>query len=331
MQPTVAATWTIVPNVRFIFGVSSTTLDVMQAYVLSVKNFLKTTMGYTVKGSCSAGTGAMDGVDRWTVAADVTPRNNGAGGSQAWMVLIDGNGVDICLSYNSSANDIFRMAISPGGVYVAAGTPNQQPTAIDEVFDTATTSWVSSTASLDRVWHHWATSDKKMWRSAIFRDGVFLSAVGMERFVSALQAPAAMVGPPVYKFFYTIVSYSTNNPTNLYASSSGGNARVHATDQDQTINLGGGAEAYLGGTSATVFGSIDKPPLQGGASCVMNPVCLATSTSGAEGKLGNRIDWWYVLTASLAVPGDMLGASRFVMLGETMVVPWDGTTLPQVV
>lgn len=331
MQPTVAATWTIVPNVRLTYGASSTVQGVMQAYAFSIKGFLKTTMGYTLKGSCSAGTGAMDGVDRWTTAADVTPRNSGAGGSQAWVVLTDGNGVDICLSYNSSANDIFRMAISPGGLYVVAGTPNQQPTAIDEVFDVATTSWVNATPSLDRVWHHWATPDKKMWRTAIFRDGVFVSAVGAERFVSAVQAPAAMVGPPVYKFFYTIVSYGANNPTIVYNSSSGGNARVHATDQDQTVNLGGGAETYLGGTTSSTFGSVtDSPPLQGGSASVMNSVCLATSTSGAEGKLGNRIDWWYVLTANLAVVGDMLGASRFLMLGETMVLPWDGASAPQV-
>lgn len=331
MQPTIAATWTIVPNVRFTATASSTTQDVMQAYVLSIKNYLKTTMGYTLKGSCSAGTGAMDGVDRWSVAADVTPRNNGAGGSQAWVVLTNGDGMDICLSYNSSANDIFRIATSPGGLYVAAGTPNQQPTAIDEVFDVATTTWVNATASLDRVWHHWGTSDKKMWRTAIFRDGVFQSAIGVERFVSSMLAPAVMVGPPSYKFFVSSSGYGTNNSTGVYNGSSGGNARVHASDRDLTINLGGGAEIYLQGASATTFGNVtDKPSLQGGASSIMNPVCLASSTSGGEGKLGNRIDWWYVLTANLAVAGDMIGASRFVMIGETMVWPWDGTSLPQV-
>jgi hypothetical protein len=331
MQPTISATWTIVPNVRFTYGATSTVIAVMQSYVFSIKTFLKTTMGYTVKGSCTAGTGAMDGVDRWTSAADVTPRNNGAAGSQAWVVLTNGDGMDICLSYNSSADDIFRIATSPGGVYVAAGTPNQQPTAIDEVFDVATTTWINATASLDRVWHHWGTPDKKMWRSAIFRDGVFQSAVGVERFVSSMLAPAVMVGPPSYKFFVTVPGYGTNCSINAYNSSSGGNARVHAADRDLTINLGGGAETYLLGASTTTFGSnSDKPPLQGGASSVMNPVCLATSTSGGEGKLGNRIDWWYVLTMGLAVAGDMIGASRLIMIGETMVWPWDGTSLPQV-
>lgn len=331
MQPTISASWTIVPNVRFTSSATSTVIAVMQAYVFSIKTFLKTTMGYTVKGSCSVGTGAMDGVDRWTSAADVTPRNNGAGGSQAWVVLTNGDGMDICLSYNSPSDDIFRIATSPGGVYVAAGTPNQQPTAIDEVFDATTTTWVNATASLDRVWHHWGTFDKKMWRTAVFRDGVFQSAVGVERFVSSIQAPAVMVGPPAYKFFTSIPGYGTNSALSVYSASAGGNARVHASDRDLTINLGGGAEMYFSNASTTTFGSTtDKPPLQGGASSIMNPVCLASSTAGGEGKLGNRIDWWYVLTTGLAVAGDMIGASRFIMIGETMVWPWDGTSLPQV-
>lgn len=332
MVPLITQAWVISPNVRYTFGASSTVLNVMQTYALSIKNFLKTTMGYTVKGSCTAGTGAMDGVDRWSLATDVTPRNNGSAGSQAWFVLTDGNGVDICLSYNSSSDDIFRIAHSPGGLYVAAATANQQPTAVDECFDAATLSWVNSIASLDRVWHLWGSPDKKMWRAALFRDTVFQSAVGVERFLSTLNPPAVMVGPPVYKFFFSAgtVSYGTNTPLTVYAATSGGNARVHASDQDQNINLGGGGETYLGGAGVSTFGSNDKPRLQGGAASVMNPLCLASSVAGGDGKLGNRIDWWYVLTGGVAVPGDLYGASRLIMLGETMVVPWDGSTIPQV-
>ena len=175
MRPTVTQSWTISANNRYVYA---SIQGALQAYVFSIKSFLKTTMGYTVKGSCTAGTGAMDGVDRWTTAADVTPRNSGAAGSQAWFVLTDGSGVDLCFSYNSSADTIFRFAFSPGGLYVAAGTANQQPTAVDECFDVALTSWSSTLTSIDRVWHHWGSNDKPMWRSAIFRHSTFLTTNG---------------------------------------------------------------------------------------------------------------------------------------------------------
>lgn len=330
MQPSLSQTWVISPNTRYVYGTGSTVQAVMQAYMFSVKSFLKTTMGHTVKGSCSAGTGAMDGVDRWTSASTVTPRNNGAAGSQAWVVLTDGNGVDLCLSYNSSADDIFRLAYSPTGIYAAAGTANQQPTATDECFDVATQTWVNAGTSLDRVWHLWATPDKKMWRSAIFRDGVAVSAIGLERMVSALQNPAVFIGPAVFKFYTNVFGYGTGSSVGVYGSSTGGgNTRVHASDQEQNINIGGGGEMYGGAPSAGSLG-IDKPALQGGASYVMNPTCMFSATVGGEGKVGNRIDWWFIYELNLITPGDMFGASRFVAVGETCVWPWDGSSLPQV-
>jgi hypothetical protein len=324
--PAVTQSWTISANNRYLFG---TVQGATQAYVFSIKQFLKVTMGYTVKGSSSAGTGAMDGVDRWSATSDVTPRNNGASGSQAWVVLTNGDAADICLSYNSSSDDVFRIAFSPGGVFVAAGTANQQPTAVDECFESASGTWGGTQGTFDRVWHHWGTSDKRMWRSAIFRDGSMVSAVGTERLVSTVVSPAAFVGPAMYKFFYTQGAVGdSSGALGIYnAATGGGVARVHASDQDVNISLGGGGEMYGGFPGASTF-NVEKPPLQGGCCHIVNPVCLYSTTATGDGKLGMRIDWWFAFTFGVSVPSDWYG--RLVTVVAQMIWPWDMSTIMQV-
>jgi len=297
-------------------------------------------MGYTVKGSCDGTTGAMDATDRWSTAANAGTRFNGAGGAQSWFVLTDGNSMDICFSYNAASDDIYRIAYSPGGNYVAAGTANQQPTATDEVFDAASGTWVNSTTSADRVWHMWGSADKKMTRILICRQGSFVSALGVEKLTSTLVAPATFTlangngTAAAYKFFYVAAgfNYALNNCViagYTAATVGGGVSRVH-TSADFTITCGGSAEQIYTGRSDSTPTSVERPELQGMQGLLIVPIGLASITTNAQGKLGNRIDWWAAYAGSLTVPvlGDTFGNLQFVALGPLTMWPWDGITQP---
>ncbi len=337
--PTITQTWTISPNNRYIYGASSSLILVMGNYLLSLKNFLKTTMGYTVKGSCDGTTGAMDGVDRWSTAANADTRFNGAGGAQSWFVLTDGNGMDHCLSYNAASDDIYRLAYSPGGNYVVAGTANQQPTATDEVFDTTNTSWINATTSVDRVWHLWGSADKKMWRALVCRQGSLISIVGVEKLTSALVSPATFSlatgggTAAAYKFYYnaTGLSYVLNTGFNAgySATNSAPVSRVH-TSLDVTVLGGGSNELPTSGRSDTASWTVDRPELQGQAGMVIVPTGFASQTANGQGKLGTRIDWWTALGGSTSSPnlGETFGNLNFLVLGPLSVWPWDALTVP---
>lgn len=337
--PTVTQTWTISPSNRYEFLTASTIVNVMSNVVLSWKNFMKTTMGYTVKGSCDGSTGAMDATDRWSTAANAGTRNNGAGGAQSWFVLTDGAGMDICLSYNSSADDIYRLAYSPGGNYVAAGTANQQPTATDEVFDTINGTWVNSTTSADRVWHMWGSSDKKMTRILICRQGALVSASGVEKVTSVLVAPATFTlangngTNAACKFYYNTFAYLLGSGIGGPYSSgtTAGVARVH-TSADFTILLGGCQEFIWSGRSDTppLTTSLERAELQGMQGLIIVPCGWSSQTTNAQGKMANRIDWWIPYNGSSSVPaiGDTFGNLQFLSLGPQSMWPWDGITQP---
>lgn len=346
--PSKAKTWTISANNR---ETSGTVLTCMQKYALSLKNFLKTTMGYTVNSSCSNGTAGTigDGIDRWSVSTDVTPRNNGAGGSMAWFILVDGNSAQICLSFNASSDDTFRLAYSPGANYVTAGTANQQPTATDEVlvWGGNSSSIVSATSGNDRVWHMWGSSDKKMFRAVVFRSNSPISFWGVELVTSAVVSPATF-SPAMWGFGYmlsggtmmrlksaagSIMGAGQSPPT----SEGGGSAYVFSASANRVIVVGGGGEIFAtqNGNNATSWPEA-FPALQGRQGYIISSLTLQSQTTNANGKLGNRIDWWVVASATVStVPADLTcfgtgGTSHhadFVSLGSTLH-PWDGTTVP---
>lgn len=337
--PTVTQTWTISPNNRYVFV---SVLGAMGALMYSWTQFLITTMGWTCKGSCDGTTGAMDGVNRITAANKWATRNNGAAGAMSWIVLTDGAGVNWCYSFNSASDDIVRLAHSTGGNYVAAGTPAQQPTATDECFDAASGTWVNATASLDRVWHMWGNSDKKMARLAVIRSNALVAAIVTEKFTSALQSPASFslatgggTAGAVHGFYNLVVAGNAGLPCNSsgYSASNGLLARVHAGGAD--INFKGGVAGesfvacWMNNTGGNYFPA-EKPALQGGVGELLFPANYGGVLSGADGKLGNPIDWWYAWTTSSAVPalGDNFGALQFLVLGHMFIWPWDGVTLP---
>ncbi len=332
--PVVTQTWTISYNNRYTFA---TVIGAMGSFIVSLKNFLKTTMGYTVKGSCDGTTGAMDGVDRLTSASNWATRFNGAAGAQSWLVLTDGAGIDWCWSYNSASDDIVRLAHSQGGKYVAAATANQQPTAVDECFDAASGTWVNSTASADRVWTMWGSLDKKMWRAGIYRSGAMVSFTAGEKFISTLISPATFTLANGGGTVAAIKSYYNENTSSFnrqYSASLFGDlCRVH-TNQDVNCQATFGGEmpgtgvgrAGSGGAVQNWFSA--SPALQGGTGEPMFPTTLASTTSAADGVLGVKYDHWYTFSGDGVL--DTLGSLSFVCAqpGAGIILPGDGVTTP---
>lgn len=331
--PTITKTWTFSLNNRETF---STVLDAMQAYAYQLKEFLKTTMGYTVKGSCTAGTGAMDGTDRWASKASVTPRATVAAASQAWFVLTDASGIDIAMCFQGASDDIFRFSMSVGGNFVAAGTANQQPTATDEAVIISASTIVLATASLDRIWNFMGSSDKKFFRATVIRNSTMVSHWGVE-LVSSVTASPTVFTPAAVGFFYNsatpAVLFGQPSPTTTAI------ARVTTLTTTglvtANITLAGGGEGFgnIGGSSGSSW-SVEKPELQGANGELIVPLTWCNQVTGTSGKLANRIDWWSAIANAQTTPatGDTFGTSpdptlQFMCL-NTLLVPWDGSTTP---
>lgn len=338
--PTVTRTWVYSVNNRITYV---SLLDTMQRFLHGVKTFLIAN-GYTCRGSASAGTGAMDGVDRWTATTSVTPRATAAVASQAWIVLRSPTtGIDILFAYQGASDDVCRISYSAGGLYVAAGTPNQQPTATDETVDPfASLSHISSGTG-DRIWQGFVSTDQRACRFLLAKTNTWLPGGGLtgkafaiETYTSTLVAPASPI--------------PTANPTWMW-STTAANAVPNGSVAGVTrLNVAGnisantlvyfGVECWplssLANNYAISFGN-EKPALQGALGYPILPLSMAADIGGFKGKIGNLIDTW-IGRSSGDLAGDVYGTNQFLVVpgytgsaGGGGVWPWDGTTTPVVI
>lgn len=320
--PTVVKTWTVTANNRCVF----TTLNgVGSVFLFGLKTFLVGTMGYTLKYSCDGTTGptsSSDHTDRWASAANCTTQGASTAAAQSFIVLTDGNGCDLLITYQGPTFDNVKFAFSPLGLYVPAGTANQQPTATDEVIVVgAGSSMLGITNSTDRVWHAQATTDKKAFRVAIYKAGAMTFTFGLELVTKEPAMLSNVVWNP------NVVGWGTFNASPLTAAGaalgpsagavgSSGFARINST----VAGVGGSGETMNGST----YFSVANPELQAAAPIV--PVGFASVTAGVAGKLGMRIDTWTTFCSGIA-QGDTFGALGFVYFG-TLVWPWNGSSTP---
>lgn len=358
--PTVTQTWTMSFNNRYIWSTAtSTNVAEMGAFAFSlfgVGGFLTSTMGYTVKGSSNGVTGAMDGTNRITSASTWATRANSSSSAICWIVLTDGAGINWCFSYNSSSDGTLRLAHSPGGNYVAASTATFQPTATDECFDSATSDWLTTGASgtrFDQLWHFWSTSDKKMFRivtcsqtNAAVETSNFGNYICGEKFTSALVSPATFTlatgGGTVgaIKGYYqgcngsTARSFFLSSYFNVAygASSAGDICRVNngSADGNAKVTIGG----EIPGSSQTLLNSgpwnAVYPALQGRTGYTIFPAVMAGVVASFDGKLGARLDHWYLLNNTNPAFGTMLGNMQFWCIYPGLVITGDGATVMEV-
>jgi hypothetical protein len=313
--PAITKTWVITPNNRITFVSLN---DTMARYLFGIKAFLKTN-GYTVIGSSNGVAAGMDAVDRWVTFSNVTTRGTAAATVQSWIVLRDGNGADILITYQGASDNIARISFSPGQLFVAAGTPTQQPTATDEQVVTSAADLINATASVDRVWHGWVSNDAKFCRFAIARAGAWVGrSWGIENFTHALVAPAA-IATPVWGFALPVGQASVTSGIQC------GVARVTVSAVPFNCLAFFGCEFFQ---NNPVQFTTAKPELQ--SQWLIFPLSIASSTASARGKLGNLIDQWIGRTD--AVDGSYYGQLQFLSIsgyqGSGGVWPWDGVTVP---
>jgi hypothetical protein len=324
--PTLQKSWVFSLNNRITFV---SLIDTLSRLVFGVKNYLKT-QSYTVKGSCDGTTGAMDGVDRIASQTNFQTRATIAGAAQSWIVLTDGSGVDILITYLGSADDKATVGFSPGGRYVAAGTANQKPTATDEQLPVSGFTMVGVTASGDRVWSCMVDSTHKMFRVLVARAGVFVGAAWGVEIVQS-RVTSVPFSPPVWGFSFD-PSVAANWNVNFANSIVGGGGYIQNTigglafANNAAIQCSGGLEMF--GNLATFWGNI-KTELQGSSGYPIFPWAIGCASAAAanRGPVGNLFDWWLGRTTT-AADGDVYGANQFITTAGGMLWPWDGATNP---
>lgn len=329
--PTIQETWTISPNNRIVYASLN---QVMSEFLYGMKVFLVAN-GYTIKGSCDGVTGAMDAVDRWTSAASCTTRGATAAAAQSWIVLVDGQGVDILFAYQGAADNNCRLTFSDDALYVAAGTPSNQPTATDEtnVFSNAT-DVINSTASGDRVWHGWVNSDATMFRIVPSRAGTALSAFGIEKYIP-LYAQGVAVGKAFGHYNGSgqlVTNVGGGGIIAIGGLSSTRGGAVRYPPSGASVLVGAAFSVSVGTVVSNAF-SVQNPTAQGSNTHIMCDMYIASAVSPLRGIIGKRIDWWFAYSNNNLTLGDFYGSSQFVVLGSTTAVttggvfwPWDGAS-----
>jgi len=329
--PTVAQTWIISPNNRIPFV---TVNDTVSKYLFGLKQFLVAN-GYTVKGSSNGVTASpnstliTDGVDRWVTAANVTTRASVTGAAQSWIVLHDGNGVDILLTYLGSTDDVFRVAYSVGNLWTTQATGTFQPTATDAVIVTTGSSMVASSGTIsDRIWFGWVDSTNKLCRFCVASAGGWVgSSWAVELFTPEIAAGPAAITPSIWGHCINVPSAPLLNGTSI-----GITRAVVASTTSASDNVYFGMEWT--GLASNILGII-KPELQGAPGYPIYPLGLAVYQAVRSGKIGMLIDWWQGRTDCPA--GVTYGNNQFIAVGCVNangagncagMWPWDGATIP---
>lgn len=323
-MPAISRTWSITANNRIVY---SSLVGVMGSYLFAVKQFLITQGSFTVKGSSNGSTAGMDGVDRWLSSANAQTRGANSVAAQSWIVLTDGNGVDILLTYQGASDDISRFSVSFSGAFT--GSTTAQPTAADEQVLNSATSTINSSTVFDRVWFGWIDSTKKNFRVAIAMQGSWTGRMwGVELASSTVTGTNTSWSPAVWGFSWPVTPSVFGNNTVI------GQAKPLALNVLRQVSAQLGIE-QLGGSGTHTTIAAAKAELHGANGYIVIPLSLGSSTANARGKLGNLVDWWGC-RASGGNDGDLYDSKRFIGMAGLhgnvggMLWPWDGATIPKV-
>lgn len=325
MALTVTRTWLYSTNNRLVY---TSRVQVMRDFLFALKEFLKTN-GYVVIGSSNGVTAtptglislANDSVDRWVTAANAGVRGTAAAAAQSWVVLRDGNGVDILIAYQGAGvtptgDDICRISFSPGQLFTSQATPTFQPTATDEQVMTSATTIITTNTD-DRIWHGWVANNAKAFRVVLVRASAVIGAWGVETITSAVSVPSVF-NPATVGF-----AYNRTGLINVYGTftvnTQSGVARVVVGSLPVNLQLAGGEETAAGQTQL-VTNFTPRVELQGGTAYPVWPLAWWSLTAVGRGKLGMRIDWWM----GGADDGSAYNSRTFINIAGN-IWPWDGS------
>lgn len=282
--------------------------------------------------SASGGTGPSgvnDHTDRITSPATWTPRAASAAASQAWVILVGGQGEQILMSFQGATDDVMRVAVSPGGLYVLAGNTANQPTAVDEqlVIGGGNTSIVNPATTADRILHVWARDDAKGFRVALYRTAALAGPVWfVEEFIPGCTPPAA-VTPAVCGGGF-LASSTTAGGLSSTGTVNEAAVSIRTTVASAPFNAVCfiGCEGF-GGSNAPA--SYTSPPEAQGSGFTPYPLSLHSITTGTKGRWGNLIDMWIVSPAGM-LPGDGFGASYQFHQVNALLWPNPANTPPTI-
>lgn len=321
-MPAITKTWTHVTNQRIAFvsvllTVAALLYGVFSAQLIGVGAF-------TCVGSSTGvtGTGNLSGTNTWASAANCAVRGASAVAIQSWIVIRDGNGWDWLICYQGAADNNIKVSVSRGQLWTLNGTnPAFQPTATDECpIATNAFDYALVTASADRVWNLSYSSDKKIWRTWVYRSSAMLSFLAGEQ-VNSL-ANIYSNDPVVFGFASTNTGsghHAAGGALGTAATNNQASSRTAATN----FVAGGSGEGFYGSHSPTVF-TIEKPDTHGASPVV--PVGIAgTTTVNFRGKWGNRIDVWASYQNVNDQNADTYASATYTGMGCTGVYPWDGS------
>lgn len=330
--PTPSLTWLFLNNQRETY---SSTNDATAFTFFTLWTWLISTVGMTCIFTCDGTTGptsSSDHTNRLISKATCSHRGISATAAQSFGVLQDPSGAQWLFAYlgagsSPTGDDLFYIAVSPGGLYVPAATATNTPTATDQVIVNNSNTLVG-TGTSDRVISMQASSDKKNFRLWVYSAGVLQREIFFERCVSTVVGTFNWTDPLVVGNIPAIAGTSAGASgggplASPSAGAQGASGNMYAKIGGTVATVGGGGECYLASTSTTGF-SLVNPELNGASPLV--PLVFASNTVGACGKLGNRRDTWFAWANGI-VDGTSFGNSpnfQFMYL-NARVVPWDST------
>lgn len=322
--------WTIQANNRIVYASINSINGITGKFLHEIKTFLISN-GYTVKGSSDGASASMSGIDYWTSASACTTKGAFPNAIQSWIILVDGQGVDILLTHQGAVEGSIKISFSNGALFVLAGTVTFQPTATDETSVFSSAEAVGTTTSGDRVWHGWVSSDAKMFRILTCRLGVAGAAFGVEKYTILWDSSQAI--GKCWGFSHRgdqLISNSGGgfNALTGIANTRGGILRYNTTN----VLVGYGSTLGSGTSGYGTFGT-EKPEAQGSNTHILCGMLIVSSVAGFGGVFGLITDSWFSFNNATATLGDMYGSSDWVALSPSTTTatggvlwPWDGSS-----
>jgi hypothetical protein len=336
----------------------------MQNYLYTIKQVLVLTGSYVLKGTAANGTGAMDGVDRWssptaiiagTADAKAAGGNSvyyptGTLGDMAWCCLTDKSGADLLLRWVGGGGGIpdnLGLSYSPGGLFVTSSyhvsgaisptgsdechfAPLSSPAAAASHFIITIGNPSAAQTACDKIVNAWIASDGKSCRFNMFCLGASTGLRwGLEQ-VYMTTGPGAVVWSGSWGF-----AYASNIAASAQHFTTYNNANTQWTGGQASMTIGGVFKQVQLVMGTEMFNSTPIPWVniktdsQGSVGFPIQGVSIGGLSSPAQGKFGNVVDQWIAQVTTAGPIGNVLGNKQFIVVDDSgWLYPWDGVTTP---
>lgn len=328
--PTIVKSYGVRANQRMTSNGNNLLNGLNVAYI--IKESLKSTTwganaavvkGSSIAGGSSYSVGGASPVDYWT-SPQLSGYNAGVNPFKStWIVLqFPATGAQILMGVcgNTSSLAWATFKYSPGGLYTG-GSTSALPTASDEInfidaFGPGGTLPANNpynptlSATADYLVHQVQSTDGKEIAIYTASQGVTRAMISIRTLTNALAGWATN----------SFIFYNPNNTgfstlssaTSIYTRISGTNYGLYPTGE------------IFGSTSITAANIADEDT----GTFPAAPIGVMSLTSPKRGRKGAIADAWWVSTGGEGATYPIDGSKQFVQFGD-LLVPWDGTTVPQ--